>query len=280
MSILKSFRIVRRAVVMFGKNKGSQMGAALAYYALFSMGPLLLIAISITGAFFGEQTARDSAARNLGRVMEPQTVNLILEILNNSTRPVDGVLGFVVFGLLLLLGALKIFFNTRVTFCTIWELPPPRGNTLLGILFGYALASLMVVVVSLLFLLLVIVNYYFTMGLGRLQERMPFLTVNWQLLGIASSYIFLTLLLAMIYRILSGGKIGWGHVFYGSFIAALLFSIGKTLLSLYFGYANINTLYGAGGSVVLFLIWINYSAQIMIFGAELIQARRTMSDWL
>lgn len=256
------------------------MGAALAYYALFSVAPLLLIAIAITGTFFGEQTARDSAAKTLENVMDPQSAQMIMDLIEHSQKPVKGIWGPILAGVILFWGALKVFFQMRTSLRIIWDLPHPKGSTLLGLLLGYALAIAMVLIVSLLLFTSVVVSTALAVALEVLRDKLPFLDSNWQWMEVSISLFFITVLLALIYRIMSGRKIRWTNVLYGSFIAAILFSIGKILLSLYFAYSNINSIYGAGGSLVIFLIWISYSAQIMIFGAELIQARRTREEWL
>jgi membrane protein len=102
----------------------------------------------------------------------------------------------------------------------------------------------------------------------------------WHYVEIASSFVFLTILFAASYRVLSGGRIPWGYVWYGSFIAAVMFTLGKTVLSYYIVHSGTTTMYGAAGSVIVFLVWVYYSSQILFFGAELIQARRTRFEWL
>ena len=109
---------------------------------------------------------------------------------------------------------------------------------------------------------------------------MPGGAVLWHWLEAGVSFVLLTLFFAAIYRVLSGQRIPWGYVWYGSIISPLLFTIGKTLIGLYLAYSSTTSVYGAAGSLVVFLVWVYYSSQIAFFGAELIQARRTRAEWM
>ena len=102
----------------------------------------------------------------------------------------------------------------------------------------------------------------------------------WHVLDAGFSFVLLTLFYGLVFRVMSGGRILWPHVLYGSVISALLFTVGKTLIGLYLAYTSTASAYGAAGSLVVFLVWVYYSAQIVFFGAELVQARRTRADWL
>jgi membrane protein len=176
-------------------------------------------------------------------------------------------------------GAVTVFLQIRASFCFIWHLPPPVDSGFLSFLTSYFLAVVMVLLTGILLLGLVLT----TAILSRIAGQMPPLflgTVDWRYVDFATSFFFVFLLLAMIYRIMSGRAIPLHYVLYGATIAALLFTVGKTLLGVYLSYANVTSIYGAGGSVVAFLLWVYYSAQTMILGAELIEARRTRAQWL
>jgi membrane protein len=274
-----SYRIIQRAITQFSRNRGGQMGAALAYYSLFSLAPLLVIAIAIAGAVFGEDEARRSAVTILRDNMGEEAAAPIEEALLHVRKSDESGVRTVIATVVLFFGAVTVFLQIRASFCFIWHIPPPVDSGILSFLTNYLLASVMVLLTGILLLGLVLT----TAILSRITNQVPQLflgVVDWRYLDFATSFLFVFLLLALIYRIMSGRAIPLRYVLYGATIAALMFTVGKTLLGVYLSYANVKSVYGAGGSVVAFLLWIYYSAQTMILGAELIEARRTRALWL
>jgi membrane protein len=278
-----SYRIVKRALQQFAKDRGGQTGAALAYYSLFSIAPLLVISIAIAGVALGEEEARRSALKIVRDNMTPEAATAVEEVLDHARKPSGGVWQAVLTAGLLFFGALGVFFQMRTAFGAIWGLPPPHRNSLLGLLLDYLLAGVMVLVTGLLLLASVATTTLLPKAAGWAHDRWPDLASGWpgwHLTEFTLSFFFLTVLFALVYRVMSGRHISLGFVLYGAVITALLFTGGKTLLGLYLSYANVASVYGAGGSVVAFLVWVYYSAQLMILGAELIQARRTYKQWM
>jgi len=275
---MTSARIIHRAIQQWLAHGGMRLGAALAYYALFSFAPLLVIAVTIAGAVFGEEAAQGQVAEHLREVVGEESAKFIEKLVQNAALPQTAEwatlisLGIVVFG------ALSMFLYVRATLCTIWDLPPPRGSTILGVLWDYALALIMVLFCGVLLLASLAAGILVEIFQPTLEEWLPELHWNWVEMGL--SFLYLTILFAAMYRILSGGRIGWGYVIYGSFFAAVLFTFGKTLLSWYFVHTSTMSAYGAAGSLVVFLMWVYYSSQVLFLGAELIQARRTRREWL
>ena len=279
MFLLTSLRIVYRAGQKWSEHGGSRLGAALAYYAVFSIAPMLLIAVYIAGAIFGEDAAQGEVHKHLealmGETVAANVENFVQRadkdrMATNWTPTVSIVI--------LLAGALGAFLHVRTSLCTIWALEPPHGNSWLGMLWDYALALIMVFITA----TMLLISLACGLVVPILHKMLPeeFDERFWHWIEIGASFFFLTLLFATAYRILSGGRIPWGYVWYGAFIAAVLFTIGKTLLSYYIVYSGAESMYGAAGSVVVFLMWVYYSSQILFFGAELIQARRTRFEWM
>jgi membrane protein len=279
MFLLTSLRIVYRAAQKWSEHGGTRLGAALAYYAVFSIAPLLLIALFISGAIFGENAAEGEVHKHLealmGETVAANVENFVLRAADdrketNWTPTVSIVI--------LLAGALGAFLHVRTSLCMIWALEPPHGSTWLGMLLDYALALIMVFITATLLLISLACGLVVPILQRLLPEEFDELFWHWGEMG--ASFLFLTLLFATCYRILSGGRVPWGYVWYGAFIAAVLFTIGKTVLSYYIVYSGTESMYGAAGSVVVFLMWVYYSSQILFFGAELIQARRTRHEWM
>ncbi len=280
MPFLTSIRIVVRAATQFSQHDGAQMSAALAYYALFSTTPLLLLAVRVAGLFFGEEEARAQVRTRLTERFGPETTRLITDWMDQAARPASGTLAAVVGIVLLLVGALGLFLHLRRCLCIIWQLEPPKGSGLLITLLNYLLAILAVVVVGLLLLVSLAASTAAAVLIHDFNDWLPGGAGLWRWIEWALSFFLLALFFAVVYRVLSGRQVPWHYLWYGAFVSAFLFTVGKTLISLYLAYTSTTSIYGAAGSLVVFLVWVYYSSQIAFFGAELIQARRTRAEWL
>ncbi len=273
---ITSARIVYRAAVQWSENGGTRMGAAFSYYTLFSIAPLMLIAVFIAGEVFGRDAAEGEVHKHLESMMGETAAAAVEKMVADASETSRVSWAPSLSIVFLLIASLGAFLNARGALCQIWKLEPPHGNSWLGLIWDYVLALIMVFITATILLL--------SLALGLvvpiLQRVMEDYQNYWHWVELGVSFFFLTILFASSYRILSGGRIPWGYVWYGSFIAAVLFTFGKTLLSYYIVYSGTETLYGAAGSVVVFLMWVYYSSQILFFGAELIQARRTRYEWL
>jgi membrane protein len=278
MFLLTSLRIIYRAGVNWSADGGPRLGAALAYYALFSIAPLLLIAGHIAGAVFGADAAQGKVHEQLEWLMGNDIAREVEKMVEHAGEPQQTFWTPIVSVVFLIAGALGAFLHVRTALSMIWKLAPPHGNSWLGMLWDYFLAVVMVFIIATL-LLISLAFSLLVPFLKRAMRESP-LDESWQWLEIAASFVFLTLIFALSYRILSGGRIPWGYVCYGSVIAAVLFTIGKVLVGYYIVYSGAASMYGAAGSLVVFLMWVYYSSQTLFFGAELIQARRTRHEWL
>jgi membrane protein len=272
-----SFRIFVRACRQWSANRDSRLGAALAYYALFSFAPLLVIAVMIAAVVFDEQAAHGQVAEHLTDLVGPEIAVAVERLVADASRPREGWAPVVSIALLVI-GSLGMFLHLRGSLCTIWKLEPPQGSGFVGILVDYALALAMVLFCGILLLASLAASMLVTIFQETLDEWMPGL--SWHSLELGLSFLYLTILFAAVYQILSGGRLPLRYVSYGAVITAILFTIGKRLLGYYFVYATTASIYGAAGSLVAFLMWIYYSSQLLFFGAELIQARRTRREWM
>jgi membrane protein len=276
---ITSIRIVYRACENWSANGDSRLGAALAYYTLFSIAPLLLIAVQIAGEVFGEDAAKGKVHSQLDALMGDDIAKAVEKMVENAGEKQATTWTSSLSVVFLIVAALGVFLHARTALCTIWKLDPPRGNSWLGLLWDYCLAIIMVFFTAILLLL----SLACSVIISILQKHSTVgddLDRYWQWFELGGSFFFLTILFATYYRILSGGRVAWGYVWYGSFIAAVLFTIGKTLFSYYTVYFAPASIYGAAESVVVLLMWVYYSSQTLFFGAELIQARRTRFEWM
>jgi membrane protein len=272
----KSARVLYAAVRQWNANQDLRWGAALAYYALFSVAPLLVIAIDIAALVFGAEAARGGVEQQLAGWIghEPaQAAQSLLQHAGQGGHSAWPIISYI----LLVVGALGAFLHLRTALCFIWKLEPPQGGSLLAIVLDYALALAMVFIVGALLLVSLAAAVVITFVHAYFGEEIPGSALLWQIVEIGVSLVLLALLFAVTYRVLSGRRIAWNYVMYGSIIAALLFTVGKVLLSYYLVFTGTASSYGAAGSVVVFLMWVYYSSQVLFFGAELIQARRTLN---
>jgi membrane protein len=280
MGLTTSIRILIQAARQFSADGAAQMGAALAYYALFSIAPLLVLAVMLSGLIFGEQAARDRVRKHLTEVVGPESAREVNTLMESANKPSGGTVAAVLGVIALVLGALGVFLHARRCLCTIWHLDTQGSRRVLATLLNYLLAIIMVLCVGALLFLSLALSTAVPLLVQYMGKNSPLGTRSWRWLDAGVTFGLLTLFFALVFRVMSGRRIAWRHVLYGSFVSALLFTGGKTLISLYLAYTSTASAYGAAGSLVVFLVWVYYSSQITFFGAELVQARRTRAAWL
>lgn len=277
---IQSIRIFYRACVKWSENGGARLGAALAYYAIFSIAPMLLIAIHTSGAIFGEDAARGNLHQHLTRIMGDAVARALEKMVETAAEPTETAWTPTFSIVLLMVAALGAFLHVRSSLCIIWKLEAPHNNTWLGMLWDYTLAVIMVFVFATLIMVSLAASLVVPVLVKWMKEADVPEDLGLEWIEMGASFLFMTVLFATVYRILSGGRIGWMYVIYGSFIAAVLFTFGKMVLGYYIAYSGLESMYGAAGSIVVFMMWVYYSSLILFFGAELIQARRTRNEWM
>lgn len=253
------------------EDKASRLAAALAYYTAFSIAPLLIIAIAIAAVVFGEEAARGGIEDQLRGLIGQQGAQAVEEMIKNSSKPAEGTIATIISVVFLLFGASGVFGQLQDSLNTIWEVAPKPGRGVMGFIKDRFLSFTMVLSIGFLLLVSLVLSAVLA-GLNNvLGGMMPGLSFLWGLLNFLISFGVITLLFALIYRVLPDAKIAWGDVWFGAIITALLFTIGKSLIGLYLGNSSVGSTYGAAGSFVVLLLWVNYSAQILFFGAEFTQ---------
>ncbi|GAB4196408.1 MAG: YihY/virulence factor BrkB family protein [Coleofasciculaceae cyanobacterium] len=253
------------------EDKASRLAAALAYYTAFSIAPLLIIAIAIAAVVFGEEAARGGIEEQLRGLIGQQGAEAVEEMINNSNKPAEGTIATIISVVLLLFGASGVFGQLQDSLNTIWEVAPKPGRGVMGFIKDRFLSFAMVLGIGFLLLVSLVLSAVLAGLSNFLGDMMPGLSFLWGILNFLISFGVITLLFALIYRVLPDAKIAWGDVWFGAIITALLFTIGKSLIGLYLGNSSVGSTYGAAGSFVVFLLWVNYSAQILFFGAEFTQ---------
>lgn len=265
-----------KAGLSWSEDRGSYLGAALAYYALFSIAPMLIIAIAGIGLFFGEAEVKqrifEVTTENIGKEGAQAVQQLVEQVWQPQTTIWASILGPVI----LLLTACNFFLQMGTALEMIWNIKPVQNrHWLYGYVKNYFLALIMVIVSGAFWLVLFIGDGIVTYFLKILQENWAGGTVYWSTLHYAL-YILLTAGMIMItFRFLSHNKIPYRKLWFGALVAACLFFLGRLFFVWYLTYMgkSLATAFGAASSVVIFLIWVYYSSQIMLFGAEVVKVK-------
>ena len=265
------FGLLKEAFTEWQKDKASILAAALAYYTVFSITPLLVIAISIAGAVFGQEAAQGEIVQQINQLVGQQGAEVIETALANADRPKLSSIASIISIILLFVGASGVFAQLQQALNIVWNVKAKPDEGIWGFIRNRLLSFGMVLAIGFLLLVSLILSAMLS-GIGKLEiNLLPGLTAIWQVVNFALSFGSIALLFALIYKLLPDVRIRWKDVVVGSVITALLFTIGKFLIGLYLGRGSLGSAYGAAGSLIVFLAWVFYSAQILLFGAELTQ---------
>lgn len=245
------------------------MGAALSYYTLFSLAPLLVLIIAIAGLVFGQDAAQGAIIAQLQGIMGKDGATAVQGLLQAAREPSTGIVASIVGGFLLLLGATAIFAELQTDLDRIWEVPAKdKPSGLWGWLRSRVLSFGLVLGLAFMLMISLVVSAALAatstwLGGGDTAE-----SVLASVLNFVASFALFTVLFAMIYKIMPTAKISWHDVWMGAAVTALLFNIGKALIGLYLAKSSVASGFGAAGSFVILVAWFYYSAQIFLFGAE------------
>jgi membrane protein len=277
-----SFRwgMFREAAALWSKHNAPRLGASLAFYAVLSLAPLLIISVALCGLLFGGDSVRGQVYGQIRGEVGTQAASVVETLLksahNQSEGIVAGIVGFVV----LLFGASGVFMELRDTLNFIWDAPPSPSTGVWGFV-RYRLACF-AMVVGIGFLLMAslaltaFIQFASHFALRQLVMPAPVLPpFMLEVINFALTFIATTLFFAFIYRFIPEVPIEWADVGEGSLVTAALFTTGKLLIGVYLGRASVGSPYGAAGSLMVLLVWVYYSAQIFLYGAEFtwVQAR-------
>ena len=266
------WRLMKAAIEGWQSDFASSMGAALAYYTVFSIAPLLVIVIAIAALAFGHSTAQQEIMSQARDLFGAEGAGALETMLENARKPGQGIVASALSLVALVFGAIGVFNELESDLNRIWKVPSTRHAGWWGVVRGRLLSFGMIIAIG--FLLLVSLVLSATLAaLGSYWSgvfaQLEFLL---QAANFALSFGVVTVLFAIIYKFLPQTRIEWGDVWIGAAVTALLFSIGKLLIGLYLGKSSVASSYGAAGSLVILLLWVYYSAQIFLLGAEFTKA--------
>lgn len=262
------WKLFKKTFAEWNKDKAPRLGAALAYYTVFSLAPLLVVVMAITGLVFGEDAARSSFLDQVSEVMGPRIASAMQEMLEHAQKPATGVLATVIGVATLLIGASGVFGQLQDALNTVWGVETRPGLGLMATIRARFLSFVAVLGTAFLLLVSLALSAWIAAAGKMLGHVLPGPEFVLQAVNFVVSFALITVLFALMFKFLPDVIVQWRDVWTGALLTATLFSVGKLLLGLYLGKSDVATEYGAAGSLVLILLWVYYSAQILLFGAE------------
>jgi membrane protein len=263
------WQLLKKSITAWSNDYASSMGAALAYYTLFALAPLLLLVIAVAGLAFGAEAARGQIVAQMGGLIGKEGAVAVEGLLKSASEPAKGTIASIVSVIMLIVAATSIFAELQSDLDRIWRAPDvvkPAG------IWGMVRTRLLSfgLIVSIGFLLLV--SLVVSAGLAALGTWWGAWFGGWvitlQIVNQVVSLIFVTVLFALMYRVLPSVRVAWDDVWYGAMATGLLFTIGKFAIGMYLGKTGVASGFGAAGSIVVLLVWVFYSSQIFLLGAE------------
>jgi len=260
------WQLVKDSFAAWNADYATSMGAALSYYTLFSIAPLLILVIAIAGIVFGREAVQGQIVEQLRGLMGDQGATAVQGLLVSASRPESTVTATIVGTITLILGATSVCAELQSTLNRIWKVPEQGGA------WSYVTARLrgMGLIVTTGFLLLV--SLVVGAALAAFSTWWGGFFPGWeavmQAIDFVVSFAITTALFAAVYRALPSTPIAWRDVWMGACVTALLFTVGKLLIGLYIGHAAVTSGFGAAGSIVIVLVWVYYSSQVFLLGAE------------
>jgi membrane protein len=262
--------LLQETLAEWNKDKVSRLAAALSYYTIFSIAPLLIIVIAVAGAVFGEDAARGAIEKQLHGLIGDGAI-VIQTAIQHANKPQQGTIASLISLIILVFGATGLFAELQDSLNTIWKVKPKPGRAVKTIIRQRFLSFTLVFGIGFLLLVSLVISTTLSLAIGYFQNILPDIEIIWRATNLILGFGITTALFALIFKVLPDVKIAWTDVWIGATLTSLLFSLGRFILGRYLSTAGFSSSYGAAGSIVAILVWVNYAAQILFFGAEFTQ---------
>lgn len=261
------WRMAKETVSEWSAHRALNLSAALAYYSIFSIAPLVIIAVSVAGLVFGAEAVRGQLDDQLKNYIGGEAAKGVQALLKGAAKPTHGWIGAITGFVALLFGASGVFGQLKESLNTIWSVQQKPGGGVWGFVRERLLSFGMVLVIGFLLLISLLLSTVIAALSGSLNHWLGIPSAIWAAVSTLLSFGMVTLLFGAIFKILPDAKVGWRDVWSGALMTAALFEVGKLGLSFYLGREAASS-YGAAGSVLLLLLWIYYASCILLMGAE------------
>jgi len=263
------YALVKKSVNAWIDDYAPSMGAAISYYTVFSIAPLMIIVIAVAGFVWGREAVQGEIVGQLSGMIGQQGAEGVQTLIESASQPEQGLVASAISIVVLIIGATTVFAELQSSLDRIWQVPQaPKSSGIWGIIRSRLLS--LGFILGLGFLLLV--SLVTSAGIAAIGSWANALFPGWEallyLINIVLSVSIATVLFAMIFKVMPQAKIGWSDVWVGAGVTAVLFEVGKWLISLYIGKSSVTSSFAAAGSLVVLLVWVYYSAQIFLLGAE------------
>ena len=261
-------RIFGSALKAWWDDDAVRLGASLAYYTLFAIAPVLVVATAVAGMVFGAEAVRGEIVGQLDQLVGRDGALAVQALLEGASQRREGVLATVLGGTTFVIAATGAFLELQAALNTIWRVKPNPGANLTGFLLDRVRSFGLVVAIGFLLMVSLAVTAALAALSAWLARRSPAVPVLWAAVNLLVSLAVTTALFALLYRFLPDVRLRWRDVMTGAFVTAALFTVGQQVIGLYLGQSSVASSYGAAGSVMVLLLWVYYSCQILLFGAE------------
>lgn len=264
----KVWQLLRKTYSKWNDDHAQGLGAALAYYSVFSLAPLLMIVIAIAGLVFGQEAAQGQIVGQIQGLVGEDSARAIQSMIEEARKPAGGIVATLIGTVMLLFGATGVFAQIQESLNIIWKVQAKPQEGIWKTLKDRFISLLAVLGTGFLLLISLVISAGVSAAGSVLEHVLPGPEFLLQLINLSMSFVVVTLLFAMIYKLLPDKPISWADVWVGAGITSLLFEIGKFFIGLYLGKSEVGVAYGAAGSLVVILIWVYYASQVFLFGAE------------
>lgn len=267
------WEVLKKSFSGFSDDKVMKLSASLAYYTVFSIGPMIIVIIYLAGLFYGREAAEGSIFGQIQGLVGSQAAAQIQEMIKNAALNTGGNFALIVGLVTLLIGATGVFAEIQDSINQIWNLKPKPKKGWLKMLTDRLLSFSVIVGLGFILLVSLMVSGVIEALMERLQARFPDVTVVVvYIVDLLLTFTVISLLFGVIFKVLPDAVIKWKDVITGSMVTAVLFMLGKFAITFYIGSSDVGTTYGAAGSLVVLLLWVYYSSVILYFGAEFTKA--------
>jgi membrane protein len=260
--------LIKQTAVSWDKINAPRLGAALAFYTLLSIAPLLVVCIGIAGMIFGHEAARGQIAYQIQTVVGSQGGQALLSVLEQAAKPAASFAATTVGFITLLFGASGVFGELRDSLNAVWGVQTNSAAGVMGLVKSRFISFAMVLAIGFLLLVSLVLSAVISAVGKYFQSKLPVPEPALQFGSLAISFLAVTILFALLYKVVPDVHIEWRDVAIGAAVTSALFSTGTFLIGLYIGKASVGSAYGAAGSLVVFMVWVYYSAQIFFLGAQ------------